>query len=128
MDYWGSGTSLLIAIFGENNLNILYALVILVALDYITGVCVAIKRGKVSSSIGAKGIAGKVMIFALVSLSNIFDMYFLAADGVLEAITILFYCVNESISILENASKMDVPIPRKLKETLEKLKEDKDKA
>lgn len=42
--------------FGADNNKVLYALIILVTLDYITGVCVAIKDKKLSSSIGAKGI------------------------------------------------------------------------
>lgn len=46
--------------FGADNNKVLYALIILVTLDYITGVCVAIKDKKLSSSIGAKGIINKV--------------------------------------------------------------------
>ena len=84
--------SALIFLFGNENLKILHALIVLTILDYITGVCVAIKMGRISSAIGAKGIAGKVIIYALISLSNIFDTYFLTANGILEAATILFYC------------------------------------
>ena len=105
-------------LFGSDNIGILYALITLVILDYITGICVAVKQGKLSSSIGAKGIARKVVIFSLVALSNILDSYFLNAAGVLEAATILFYCANESISIIENASSMGIPIPKKLKDAL----------
>ena len=42
--------------FGADNNKVLYALIILVTLDYITGVCVAIKDKKLSSSIGAIGV------------------------------------------------------------------------
>ena len=44
--------------------GLLYALVIFVILDYITGVCVAIQTKKLSSNIGAIGIAKKVAIFS----------------------------------------------------------------
>ena len=117
--------SALIFLFGNENLKILHALIVLTILDYITGVCVAIKMGRISSAIGAKGIAGKVIIYALIYLSNIFDTYFHTANGILEAATILFYCANEAISILENAYKMGIPIPQKLKETLDLFKKEK---
>ena len=111
-------------LFGTNNIGILYALITLVILDYITGICVAVKQGKLSSSIGAKGIARKVVIFSLVALSNILDNYFLNTIGVLEAATILFYCANESISIMENACNMGIPIPKKLKDSLKMFGKD----
>lgn len=114
--------NVLLFLFGENNIRILYVLITLVSLDYITGVCVAIKKGELSSSIGAKGIAKKIVIFSLVALSNIADEYFLNSSGIIEAATIVFYCSNESISILENACKMGIPIPKKLIDTLESLK------
>lgn len=93
--------------FGADNSKVLYALIILVTLDYITGVCVAIKDKKLSSSIGAKGIINKVVIFIMVSLSHVVDSYLLSSGVALERITILFYCANEAISILENAGKID---------------------
>lgn len=122
MDIVSCIKSLTAFLFGQDNLNILCALIVLVVLDYVTGVCVAIKDGKLSSTIGAKGISRKVVIFALVALSNIADRYFLSSAGTLEAVTILFYCANEAISILENACKMGIPIPQKLKSVLESFK------
>lgn len=109
-------------LFGYENLNILYALIVLVTLDYITGVCVAIKDRELSSTVGAKGISRKIVVFALIALSNIVDTYFLNSAGPLEAVTILFYCTNEAISILENACKMGVPVPQKLKDVLQLFK------
>ena len=79
--------------FGADNNKVLYALIILVTLDYITGVCVAIKDKKLSSSIGAKGIINKVVIFIMVSLSHVVDSYLLSSGVALERITILFYYV-----------------------------------
>lgn len=109
--------------FGADNNKVLYALIILVTLDYITGVCVAIKDKKLSSSIGAKGIINKVVIFIMVSLSHVVDSYLLSSGVALERITILFYCANEAISILENAGKIGVPLPEKLLAHLNSFKE-----
>ena len=110
-------------LFGTQNQNILRALIVLVVLDYITGVWLAIHDKKVSSAIGSKGIFKKVMIFVLISLSNIADTYFLQAGNALEPVTILFYCANEAISIVENAAKMGLPIPQKLKNFFFSIKE-----
>lgn len=109
--------------FGADNNKVLYALIILVTLDYITGVWVAIKDKKLSSSIGAKGIINKVVIFIMVSLSHVVDSYLLSSGVALERITILFYCANEAISILENAGKIGVPLPEKLLTHLNSFKE-----
>lgn len=49
------------------------ALILLVCIDYVTGVCVAVREKKLSSKIGAKGIAKKIMIFAMVGVSVIVD-------------------------------------------------------
>lgn len=61
----------------------LLALVTLVAIDYATGVIAAFATGELSSSVGFKGIARKVMIFALVGLANILDVHVLGEGGVL---------------------------------------------
>lgn len=109
-------------LFGTDHRNILYALMILVSLDYLTGICVAVRKRELSSSIGTRGIANKVMIFVLVSLSNVVDTYLLNTGAALETITILFYCTNEAISIIENAAKMGIPLPAKLVNYLKAFK------
>lgn len=114
--------SIFVFFFGIKNQRSLYALIALVILDYITGVCVAIRKKKISSEIGAKGISGKVMIFLIISLSNIVDTYILPSSNALEAVTIMFYCVNEAISIIENANKIGVPFPKRLLSVLQNFK------
>lgn len=101
----------------------LYALVAFVILDYITGICVAIKERKLSSKIGAKGIAAKVMIFVFVILSFIIDRFMIGNGSVLSSITILFYCSNELISILENANHFGIPLPKRLRDALSEFTE-----
>lgn len=109
------------SILGESP-KTLYALLFLVALDYVTGVCVAIRDKKISSKVGAKGIASKIMIFAMVSLSAIIDCFLVGDGTALCSITILFYCANEIFSILENASRFGIPMPKKLTKFLEEFK------
>ena len=101
--------------------GILYALVIFVILDYVTGVLYAVEEKKLSSAVGYEGIARKVTIFILVGIANILDAYILGQSGVLRAVVIFFYLSNEGISILENATELGLPVPEKLKNILNQL-------
>lgn len=101
----------------------LYAVIALVILDYITGVCAAIHSKELSSEIGAKGIAKKVATFAVISLAHILDEYVLKEGGAIQTMTSIFYIVNESISILENAIRTGLPVPEKLKSIIRSLGE-----
>lgn len=99
----------------------LYALLAFVVLDYLTGVLCAIADKKLSSEIGFKGIARKVLIFALVGVGNIIDSQVLSDSGAVRTAVIFFYLSNEGVSILENAGHLGLPIPEKLKAVLEQL-------
>lgn len=101
----------------------LYALIAFTVIDYITGVMCAITDKNLSSSIGFKGICRKVLIFTLVGIGNIADVYVLGQGGVLRTAVIFFYLSNEGVSILENSAHLGLPIPEKLKEVLEQLHE-----
>lgn len=98
-----------------------YAVIALVILDYITGVCAAIHSRELSSEIGAKGIAKKITTFAVISLAHFLDEYVLKDGGAIQTMTSIFYIVNESISILENAIRTGLPVPEKLKSIIRSL-------
>ena len=98
----------------------LQVLVGVVALDYLTGVLVAIFQKRLSSEIGFKGITKKVMIFLLVYLACLVEQA--SGTDVLRLVVIFFYVANEGISILENAGKLGVPYPKPLKNILLQLK------
>lgn len=98
-------------VFGAAD-ELLYALIAFVAIDYITGICVAVHDKKLSSGIGAKGIAKKVAIFAMVALSNIADKFLLKSGGALRTVTTIFYLSNECISIFENMGRLGLPLPQ----------------
>ena len=101
----------------------LYALIAFTVIDYITGVMCAITDKNLSSSVGFKGICRKVLIFTLVGIGNIVDVYVLGQGGVLRTAIIFFYLSNEGVSIIENTAHLGLPIPAKLKEVLEQLHE-----
>jgi toxin secretion/phage lysis holin len=100
----------------------LYALIAFVVLDYITGIMRAILERQLSSEIGAKGIFKKVLIFFLVGVAHIIDSQIFEAGNTVRTAVIFFYLSNEGISIIENAAKIGLPIPKKLKDVLVQLK------
>ena len=106
----------------------LYALIIFVAVDYLTGVMAAIHDRNLSSKIGAKGIFRKVMIFLLLGIAHMVDAHVIGNGSVFRNAVIFFYLSNEGISILENASGIGLPVPARLRDMLEKLYEEKGQA
>ena len=103
--------------------GLLYALIVFVILDYITGVLCAIADRRLSSAVGFKGICRKVLIFALVGIANILDVHVIGTGCVVRTATIFFYISNEGVSILENAANLGLPVPKKVKEVLKQLHE-----
>lgn len=103
----------------------LYALVMFVVLDYITGVMCGILEKQLSSEIGFRGIFKKVLIFSLVAIGHIIDERLIGDGSVIRTAVIFFYISNEGISIIENAYRIGLPVPQKLKEILVQL-HDKD--
>lgn len=101
--------------------GLIYALLAFSVIDYVTGIMCAIDKKELSSSVGFKGIARKIIIFSLVGVANILDVYILGHVGVLRAAVIFFYLSNEGISILENTSKLGLPVPEKLQNILQQL-------
>lgn len=101
--------------------GLLIALVVFVAVDYITGVMCAIADKKLSSEVGFKGICRKVLIFLLVGIANIIDVQVIGSGSVLRTAVIFFYISNEGVSLTENAAHLGLPIPEKLKAVLEQL-------
>ena len=104
--------------------QILIALITLIILDYITGVCKAIIKKKLSSAVGFKGLIKKVIILIVVAVAVVIEGVMGDAIPIRE-IVIMFFMCNEGISLLENASEF-VPIPEKLKDILIQLRETDD--
>jgi toxin secretion/phage lysis holin len=105
----------------------LYALIAFVVIDYILGVMCAILEKHLSSDVGARGIFKKVVIFSLVGIAHIIDQNIIGDGGVIRTAVIFFYLSNEGISIIENSTRIGLPVPEKLKEILEQLKDGGDK-
>lgn len=99
----------------------LYALIIFVIVDYITGIMVAIINKELSSEIGARGIFKKILIFILVGIAHIIDSRLIGEGSVIRTAVIFFYLSNEGISIIENSTRIGLPVPQKLKDVFAQL-------
>ena len=106
----------------------LYALIAFVVLDYLLGVMCGIVEKHLSSDVGARGIFKKVVIFSLVGVAHIIDQNIIGDGGVLRTAVIFFYLSNEGISIIENATRLGLPVPEKLRDVLVQLKDGGDKS
>lgn len=101
--------------------GLLYALIVFMVMDYITGVMCAVSDKKLSSAVGFKGICRKVIILMLVCIANLLDVEVIGTGAVLRTAVIFFYLSNEGVSLLENAAHLGLPIPEKLKAVLAQL-------
>ena len=98
----------------------LKSIVILMVLDYVTGLLKAIYNKELSSEIGFKGLIRKITIFIVIATAYVIQG--IMGDEIpLREIVILFFIANEGISLIENASEF-IPIPKKLKEVLIQLR------
>jgi len=98
----------------------LKVLLIMAAIDYITGVIAAGYNGELKSKVGFKGIAKKVVLFLLVGAASQADAAIGTNSAIREA-TIFFFIGNELLSLLENAGKMGIPLPQALTNAVEVL-------
>lgn len=98
-------------------------LILLMILDYISGVLKGYINKELSSDIGFKGIARKAMIFFILILAVMLDRLLNTGTWIFRTITCYFYIANEGISLLENGVVLGVPVPNKLKDALIQLRE-----
>ncbi|MBU5327617.1 phage holin family protein [Bacillus licheniformis] len=106
---------------------LLTILSVLVIIDYVSGLAAAGINGEMKSKIGYIGIARKVFVFVIVGVAHMIDLL-LIESGIemgflVMTVTIVFYCINELISITENAGKMGVYVPEPITKAIEILKQ-----
>lgn len=106
----------------------LTTLIIFMGIDYVTGLIVAgvfhkspkTKNGSLESKAGWKGICRKGMTILFVLIACRLDLL-LNTNFVRDAV-IIAYITNETISIVENAGLMGIPIPNVITKTIDVLK------
>ncbi|MDK3691361.1 phage holin family protein [Staphylococcus pseudintermedius] len=103
--------------FYAGEMKLLYFLMLLMALDVITGLAKAIKSKTLWSRKSMFGYARKMLVFCIVILANMIDQI-LNANGGIVMMTLFFYITNEGLSIVENCAEMGVLIPKQIAEKL----------
>lgn len=98
-----------------------YSLIIVIVIDYLTGIGSAIYNNELSSKIGFKGIIKKFCYLLIVALSVVIDNL-LGQSGLIRSLVIYFFVANDGLSIIENMAKMGVKLPQKLIDALEQIK------
>ena len=99
--------------------NLWEAILLLMALDYITGLLSAWlnPNKKLDSRKGWRGLEKKAVIVIIIMVAHIADIVF-NQGTITRDVAIMFYIANEGLSILENATNCGVPVPTKLKNNL----------
>lgn len=96
-------------------------LITFMILDYITGVIWAYIQKNLNSEVGFKGLVKKCTILIVLIVGSMLDRLLNSGEWVFRTLVCYFYIANEGISLLENISKLGVPIPAKIQDALEQL-------
>ena len=125
----------LISYFGVILIPVIVLIVVMIV-DYLTGMTSAYKRGVIKSKTGLIGILKKVSYLVLVAVGGVVD--YLICSGLATAgfdfgvtyccglIVCVWLIINELISILENLAELGTPIPKFLVNIVHKLKDSVD--
>lgn len=123
----GMGGSLIASLFGGWDAA-LVTLLIFMGIDYVTGLIVAgvfhasgkTATGALESHAGWKGLCKKGMTLLVVLVACRLDLM-MGSNFIRDAVVIAFVA-NESISIIENAGLIGIPIPAVIIRAIEVLK------
>lgn len=128
---FGVLTGYISSLFGDWNVA-LETLLIFILIDYVTGMIVAsvfkkskkTQSGALESHAGFKGLCQKGTIFAIIIIAYHLDLV-LGSEFIRDSV-ILAFIANETISIIENASLMGIPIPRPISQAVDLLNQKND--
>jgi toxin secretion/phage lysis holin len=104
-------------------------LLVLMAIDYFTGIVAAVRDGSgLNSNIGFWGLTKKAIILLVMLIAHRLDV--LLGVEVIMGCTVFFYIANELLSIIENYGRIGLPLPDRLRRIVQVLRdragEDKD--
>ncbi|MCI6023203.1 MAG: phage holin family protein [Candidatus Faecivivens sp.] len=119
------------AAFGGWNAAMM-TLIALMAVDYLTGLMVAgifhkspkSESGALESKAGWKGLCRKGVTLLVVLVAAQLDRAI--GTGFIRDAAVIGYIANETLSIIENAGLMGVPVPNAVKKGIELLKKKED--
>lgn len=108
--------------------SVLSLLVVLIVSDLITGMIFAIMQKKLSSTELRNGLLRKFVIFLVIFVAYTVDLCIIEFNGSpisigsidlsIRTLFIVYSCLEEGISLLENSANIGVPFPKWLKDIL----------
>ncbi|MFC7560537.1 holin family protein [Paenibacillus farraposensis] len=119
---WSALVGLLVTFLGGWD-KPLKVLLIMMALDYISGVAGAFKNKKVDSDVMFWGGIRKATVLMVVGLSAQLDDWLQPGAPIFRTAAIYFYAGREGLSLAENLGALGIPLPFKLKSFLQQLKD-----
>jgi toxin secretion/phage lysis holin len=93
------------------------ALILLMIVDMVSGILAAFITKTVDSEVGSRGVAKKAMIIMIVALAHWLQSAAIIGIPIGEVVA-GFYCAIQAISVMENAARAGVPVPKSLKDAL----------
>jgi len=102
------------------------ALLVLICIDYATGMIAAWKTGTLSSQRSFSGIKRKIVILAVVAFASLLDTS-MSLNHIFRSMAVFGYAAMEGLSIIENVDRMGYGeyIPQYIKEKLIQLRDEK---
>ena len=91
------------------------------AVDYATGLMKGYVNKDLSSSTSARGLFKKIMILLILIVGVALDRMLGTGEHMFRTLVAFFYISNESLSIIENATQLGVPVPQQIQDALEQL-------
>lgn len=114
--------------------TVMYVLLAMMAIDYVSGLLVAFmgkstktEGGGLDSKVGFRGLARKGLMLLVVLVASQLDLAIGAGNKIFTDAACWFYIANEGISFMENLALAGVPFPEKLKKIFEQAKEQQGK-
>lgn len=100
----------------------LNSLIVLMAVDYATGLMKGYIKKDLSSATSAKGLFKKIIIMLILIMAVALDRMIGTGEHMFRTLVCFFYISNECLSIIENATELGVPVPQQIQDALEQLK------
>lgn len=104
--------------------GLIYTLILFIVIDFLTDVLIKINIHNLSLKVLINKSIRIILIFFLVAMGHSLDLYILQSQELLRTGIILFYLSVKGLSILKNLETLGIPIPKKLKNILDNLKDE----
>lgn len=104
--------------------GLIYTLILFIVIDFLTDVLIKINTHNLSLKVLINKSIKIILIFFLVAMGHSLDLHILQSQELLRTGIILFYLSVEGLSILKKLEMFGIPIPKKLKNILDDLKDE----